>query len=177
MLTVSCMAFEVVLVSGAIGAVFMFMPLELMSKSWRAAWDMIGQDTPAWARLGFNLACWLASVLIGPMDVPGGDRIAQLMDPHGAFFALHKAAGQAAAAAPAKPAARKPAKAAAQKPAAAKPAAKRRAKKAPAKVARPSARKPAKKKPAAKKKAAPKRAAPKAKPKKKAAKKAKKRGR
>ena len=29
------------------------------------------------------------SVLTGPMDVPGGDRIAQLMDPHGAFFALH----------------------------------------------------------------------------------------
>ena len=58
------------------------------------------------------------SLLTGPMDVPGGDRIAQLMDPHGAFFALHKAA--AAQAAPAQPAA-KPSKAA--KPAAAKPAA------------------------------------------------------
>ncbi|MBH1528712.1 DUF4129 domain-containing protein [Stenotrophomonas maltophilia] len=71
-LTVACMAFEAVLVSGAIGAVFMFMPLELMSESWRAAWDMIGQDTPAWARLGFNLACWLASVLIGPFYVGAG---------------------------------------------------------------------------------------------------------
>lgn len=71
-LTVTCMAFEAVLVSGAIGAVFMFMPLELMSESWRAAWDMIGQDTPAWARLGFNLACWLASVLIGPFFVGAG---------------------------------------------------------------------------------------------------------
>ena len=58
--------------SGAIGAVFMFMPLELMSESWRAAWDMIGQDTPAWAQLGFNLACWLASVLIGPFYVGAG---------------------------------------------------------------------------------------------------------
>ena len=28
-------------------------------------------------------------LLNGPMDVPGGDRIAQLMDPHGAFFAVH----------------------------------------------------------------------------------------
>ena len=56
-----------------------------------------------------------ASVLTGPMDVPGGDRIAQLMDPHGAFFALHTAAG--AQAASAQPAA-KPSKAA--KPAAAK---------------------------------------------------------
>ena len=71
-LTVACMAFEGVLVSGAIGAVFMFMPLELMSESWRAAWDMIGQDTPAWAQLGFNLACWLASVLIGPFYVGAG---------------------------------------------------------------------------------------------------------
>ena len=71
-LTLACMAFEAALVSGAIGAVFMFMPLELMSESWRAAWDMIGQDTPAWARLGFNLACWLASVLIGPFFVGAG---------------------------------------------------------------------------------------------------------
>lgn len=29
------------------------------------------------------------ALLNGPMDVPGGDRIAQLMDPHGAFFAVH----------------------------------------------------------------------------------------
>ena len=71
-LTVLCMVFEAVLVSGAIGAVFMFMPLELMSESWRAAWDMIGKDTPAWARFGFNLACWLASVLIGPFFVGAG---------------------------------------------------------------------------------------------------------
>ncbi|WP_294992510.1 DUF4129 domain-containing protein [uncultured Stenotrophomonas sp.] len=71
-LTVTCMAFEAVLVSGTIGAVFMFMPLDLMSESWRAAWDMIGQDTPAWAQLGFNLACWLASVMIGPFFVGAG---------------------------------------------------------------------------------------------------------
>ncbi|HEL2979198.1 TPA: DUF4129 domain-containing protein [Stenotrophomonas maltophilia] len=71
-LTVACMAFEAVLVSGAIGAVFMFMPLDLMSESWRAAWDMIGRDTPAWAQLGVNLACWLASVLIGPFYVGAG---------------------------------------------------------------------------------------------------------
>jgi uncharacterized protein len=121
------------------------------------------------------------SLLMGPMDVPGGDRIAQLMDPHGAFFALHKAAAQAASAASGgEAAARKPAKkaAAAQKPAAKKPAAKkaaakkRPAKKAPAKRAKPAARKKAKKKPAAKKKAAARKPA-----KAKAKKKAKKRGR
>lgn len=33
-----------------------------------------------------------ARVLNGPMEVPGGDRIVQLMDPQGAAFALHEAA-------------------------------------------------------------------------------------
>jgi hypothetical protein len=51
------------------------------------------------------------SVLTGPMDVPGGDRVAQLMDPHGAFFALHMRAGTA------KPAAKASAPAKASKPA------------------------------------------------------------
>src|SRR5262249_50067703 len=31
-----------------------------------------------------------AKVMNGPMDVPGGGRIAQLMDPQGAAFALHQ---------------------------------------------------------------------------------------
>jgi predicted enzyme related to lactoylglutathione lyase len=129
------------------------------------------------------------SLLMGPMDVPDGDRIAQLMDPYGAFFALHKkagaGAGQAAGgdAAPRKPAKKAAAPAPARKAAAPKPAAKQRpAKKAPAKRAKPAARKQAKRKPTAKKKAAtrkPAKAKPKPKPKAKAKakKKAKKRGR
>ena len=32
-----------------------------------------------------------ATIMNGPMDVPGGGRIAQLMDPQGAAFALHQA--------------------------------------------------------------------------------------
>jgi len=118
------------------------------------------------------------SLLTGPMDVPGGDRIAQLMDPHGAFFALHKAAG--AQAAPAEPAAkpRKAAKPVAAKPAAptkpaaatpAKPAAAAPAKPAatPAKKAAPKPKKAAKAAPA--KKAPPRKAKPKKRPAKKAA--------
>jgi hypothetical protein len=113
------------------------------------------------------------SVLVPPMDVPGGDRIAQLMDPYGAFFALHKRSGVAAAAADAPT--RKPAKKAAPKKPAPKPKAqKRAAKKAPAKRAKPAARKKAAKKAAAKK---PTRKPAKAQAKKKTAKKAKKRGR
>ncbi len=32
-------------------------------------------------------------VLNGPMEIPGGDRIAQCLDPQGAAFALHQAKG------------------------------------------------------------------------------------
>jgi predicted enzyme related to lactoylglutathione lyase len=34
-------------------------------------------------------------VIIGPMDVPGGDRIVMGMDPQGGMFALHQAIGSA----------------------------------------------------------------------------------
>jgi len=58
------------------------------------------------------------AVLHGPADVPGGDKIAQLMDPHGAFFAMHWSASTPAA----KPAAKQPAAKAVAKPAAKPPA-------------------------------------------------------
>jgi hypothetical protein len=101
----------------------------------------------------------------GPMEVPGGDWIAQFVDPYGAMFAVHtlaadlKAAQPAAApaAAPAAEAAAPASAAAAPKPAAAKKAAPKKAaaKKAAAKKA-PAKKKAAKK--AGKKKAAAKRA-------------------
>lgn len=113
------------------------------------------------------------SVLAGPMDVPGGDRIAQLMDPYGAFFALHTVAAQGAAAAAPKPTK----KAAAKRPARAKPTKKAPAKKAQAKRAKPAARKKSTKAPAKKAARKPAKAKAKASPKKKTAKKAKRRGR
>ena len=118
-------------------------------------------------------------LLNGPMDVPGGDRIAQLMDPQGILFAVHSVAQQAQA--PARPAAKtkvakkaaaaKPAKRAAKK-AVRKPARKAAAKKAakPKKAARP--KKAAKS--AARKPARPKKAAARKKPARKAAKTSKK---
>jgi predicted enzyme related to lactoylglutathione lyase len=98
-----------------------------------------------------------ASVLAGPMDVPGGDRIAQLMDPHGAFFALHVRAAavgatpepeRAARPRPSKAPARRKKKTAAARPrrpakraAATKPAAKKARKKAKAAGPRRAAKK------------------------------------
>jgi predicted enzyme related to lactoylglutathione lyase len=45
------------------------------------------------------------TVVYGPMDVPGGDRIAQILDPQGALFAVHSLAPVAAAPAAPSPAA------------------------------------------------------------------------
>jgi predicted enzyme related to lactoylglutathione lyase len=94
-----------------------------------------------------------AKVINGPMEVPGGDWIAQGLDPQGVMFAVHSVAAATPAAAAAKsspaPAARKQASKKA-KPAAKKKIAKKAAKKAkPAKKSKP-ARKAARKKTAAK---------------------------
>jgi len=98
-------------------------------------------------------------VLNGPMEVPGGDWIAQLTDPHGAAFAVHVTAADFAAAKPAGAAAPKPAKQApardAAKPAVSKPAASQPATKSvmpaePGKAAAKQTAKPATGKAAAK---------------------------
>jgi uncharacterized protein len=100
----------------------------------------------------------------GPMEVPGGSRIAQILDPQGGAFAVHEPPKQAAAAsAPAKKAAaapKAPAKAAASKvkapaaPAKKKAAAKAKKRPAPAKRAAAKKKKSPAKKSAAKRPAA-----------------------
>jgi predicted enzyme related to lactoylglutathione lyase len=89
-------------------------------------------------------------VTMGPMDVPGGDRIAVILDPQGATFAVHATKAEAKKPeAPKKVSAKKPAvkKAPAKKaPArkAVKKTVKKAARKAPKKVARKSGKKAAK---------------------------------
>ncbi len=79
-------------------------------------------------------------VLNGPMEVPGGDWIAQLSDPHGAFFAVLVSAADTKAANKAKPVQQ-----------AAKKVAKKAAKKAPKKTPRKTTKKKAARKAAKKK--------------------------
>jgi predicted enzyme related to lactoylglutathione lyase len=90
------------------------------------------------------------SLLNGPMEVPGGSRVAVLMDPTGAAFALHSLppSGAMAASGPAdKPAARPKAKVKASSTAKRKPKTKTKAKaKAKKKTKVRAARKPAAKK-------------------------------
>jgi predicted enzyme related to lactoylglutathione lyase len=99
-----------------------------------------------------------ARIVNGPMDVPGGGRIAQLLDPHEILIAVHSAAPAAKSApakpqaAPAQPAAKPAAKAPPPPSAsAAKPAVAKAAAAAPAAVAKKA---PAKKAPAKKSKSA-----------------------
>jgi predicted enzyme related to lactoylglutathione lyase len=117
------------------------------------------QMPPSWTPYAFvadadkaqALAGSLGSTsLFGPMDVPGGSRVAGLLDPAGAVFAIHSM--PAAAAAPAaepKPKAKakaKPKAKAAAKPAASKKVVKKAApKKKAAKKAAPKKKAPARK--------------------------------
>ena len=95
-------------------------------------------------------------IVNGPMEVPGGDWIAQGMDPQGAMFSVHSLNPAASKPAPAKKAA--PAKVASKK--AAKKVVKKAAKKAPPKKAKGKpVKKSAKRTKPAKKKAAKKKAA------------------
>lgn len=66
LLTWVCWHFEAMLQFAGVALVFMFVPVELLSESLRATWELIGEDTPAWAWIGFNLLAWLAMSLIGP---------------------------------------------------------------------------------------------------------------
>lgn len=103
MLSILCMVFEAVLVIGGIAAVFMFIPLELLSESWRSAWELARQDMPAWMKLGLNGLFWLAATLVGPFYVGAGfglylDRRTQMeaWDVEIAFRRLHARLRQAA---------------------------------------------------------------------------------
>lgn len=103
LLTLVCMIFEIVLVVGGIAAVFLFIPVDLLSESWRAAWELAKQDMPAWMQLGVNLLFWVAATLIGPFYVGAGfglylDRRTQMeaWDLEIAFRRLHARLQQAA---------------------------------------------------------------------------------
>jgi hypothetical protein len=72
LLTTVCIAFELVIVSGCIAAIFLFVPFDLLSDSWRAAWEMVSETMPPWAKLGVNAFFWLAATLIGPFYAGAG---------------------------------------------------------------------------------------------------------
>ncbi|UYK85223.1 DUF4129 domain-containing protein [Xanthomonas sacchari] len=64
--------FEGMLSLACIATIFLFVPIDLLPETARAAWSLIGQQTPVWADIGFNAIAWLAMTLIEPFFVGAG---------------------------------------------------------------------------------------------------------
>lgn len=71
-LTWTCWHFELALTLGAVAAVFVAIPAELLPDSLRSLWVLLGAGPPAWLQLGMNVAGWLAMSLVGPFYVAAG---------------------------------------------------------------------------------------------------------
>ncbi|UKE69818.1 DUF4129 domain-containing protein [Xanthomonas cerealis pv. cerealis] len=67
-----CWHFEAMLCLACIAAILMFVPVELLPETVRAAWALVGEENPAWADIGLNVFGWLAMTLIEPFFVGAG---------------------------------------------------------------------------------------------------------
>ncbi|CTP92615.1 hypothetical protein [Xanthomonas graminis] len=67
-----CWHFELMLCLACIAAILMFVPVELLPETARAAWALIGDENPVWADVGLNAFGWLAMTLIEPFFVGAG---------------------------------------------------------------------------------------------------------
>lgn len=72
LLTVACMHFELALVFAAYALAMLFVPVELLTESARAAWALLSENPPRWVQLLGNLALWLATSVIEPFYVGAG---------------------------------------------------------------------------------------------------------
>ncbi|WP_297834395.1 DUF4129 domain-containing protein [Thermomonas sp.] len=72
LVTLVCANFEIVLVFATYALALMFVPVELMSESMRAAWDLISQEPPRWVQLLGNLLTWSVTSVIEPFYVGAG---------------------------------------------------------------------------------------------------------
>lgn len=67
-----CWHFELMLCLACIAAILMFVPVDLLPETLRAAWALIGEENPAWADIGLNFFGWLAMTVIEPFFVGAG---------------------------------------------------------------------------------------------------------
>lgn len=72
LLTLVCANFELVLVFATYALALLFVPVELMSESMRAAWDLISREPPRWVQLLGNLLAWSVTSVIEPFYVGAG---------------------------------------------------------------------------------------------------------
>ncbi|AVY65124.1 DUF4129 domain-containing protein [Xanthomonas translucens] len=67
-----CWHFEAMLCLACIATILMFVPVELLPETVRAAWALVGEENPVWADVGLNVFGWLAMTLIEPFFVGAG---------------------------------------------------------------------------------------------------------
>ena len=72
LVTLVCANFEAVLVFAVYVLALMFVPVELLSESARAAWALLTESPPRWVQLLGNLVLWAATSVIEPFYVGAG---------------------------------------------------------------------------------------------------------
>ena len=72
LLTLVCINFEIALALASVALVFLFVPVEYLPETMRAAWSLAIQQPPWWVQVGSNLAGWIAASVIEPFFVGAG---------------------------------------------------------------------------------------------------------
>ena len=72
LLTLVCVNFELVLTVGTFALALLFVPVDYLSESAKAAWTLLSQDPPPWLWVVINAVIWLASSVIEPFYVGAG---------------------------------------------------------------------------------------------------------
>lgn len=71
-LTLVCINFEIALALASVALVFLFVPVEYLPETMRAAWSLAIDQPPWWVQVGSNLAGWIATSVIEPFFVGAG---------------------------------------------------------------------------------------------------------
>lgn len=72
LLTWVCAHFEAMLLLASLALAMLFVPVELLTESAKAAWTLITQAPPAWLQVLLNAVSWLATSMIEPFYVGAG---------------------------------------------------------------------------------------------------------
>ena len=72
LLTLVCVNFEIALALASVALVFLFVPMEYLPETMRAAWSLAIEQPPWWVQVGSNLAGWVATAVIEPFFVGAG---------------------------------------------------------------------------------------------------------
>lgn len=72
LLALVCINFEIALALASVALVFLFVPVEYLPETMRAAWSLAIEQPPWWVQVGSNLVGWIATSVIEPFFVGAG---------------------------------------------------------------------------------------------------------